>query len=179
MKTLSLVIAAGLCLTAVQIQAAEVVVPMTLVDASGPGASIGTLKFRDSKAGAVVTPRLSGLTPGPHGFHVHENPSCAPKEQEGKSVPALSAGGHYDPDKTTRHEGPWGQGHKGDMPALAVDGDGAARDSVTVPHVTVADLKGRAIVIHAGADNYSDQPKPLGGGGARVACGVVPAAKPK
>jgi len=28
-------------------------------------------------------------------------------------------------------------------------------------------------MIHAGGDNYADQPAPLGGGGARVACGVI------
>jgi hypothetical protein len=43
----------------------------------------------------------------------------------------------------------------------------------------VADLNGRSVVVHAGADTYSDQPKPLGGGGARVACGVVPMMKMK
>jgi Cu-Zn family superoxide dismutase len=41
------------------------------------------------------------------------------------------------------------------------------------PRLSTDDLKGRAIVIHSGGDNYSDTPRPLGGGGARVACGVV------
>jgi hypothetical protein len=45
--------------------------------------------------------------------------------------------------------------------------------AVTVPHLTLADVKGRSIMIHVGGDNYSDQPAPLGGGGARIACGVV------
>ncbi|MFZ2076615.1 MAG: superoxide dismutase family protein, partial [Xanthobacteraceae bacterium] len=43
----------------------------------------------------------------------------------------------------------------------------------TAPHLTVAAVKGHAIMIHAGGDNYSDQPAPLGGGGARIACGVT------
>jgi Cu-Zn family superoxide dismutase len=167
----------GLTLLGGQAWAAEVVVPINAVDSSGSGARIGTLKFRDGKAGLMVTPKLSGLTSGPHGFHIHENPNCAPKEQDGKPVAGLMAGGHFDPDKSGRHEGPWAHGHKGDMPALAVNGDGIATDSVTVPRLKVADLKGRSIVIHAGADNYADQPKPLGGGGARIACGVVPAMK--
>jgi Cu/Zn superoxide dismutase len=46
-------------------------------------------------------------------------------------------------------------------------------ESVVAPHLTVADVKGRSIVIHAGGDNYSDQPAPLGGGGARIARGVA------
>ena len=36
------------------------------------------------------------------------------------------------------------------------------------------DVSGRALMIHEGGDNYADEPKPLGGGGARIACGVIP-----
>ena len=50
---------------------------------------------------------------------------------------------------------------------------GKATKAVVVPHLTVSDVKSRSIMIHAGGDNYSDQPAPLGGGGARIACGVV------
>ncbi len=174
MARIALGVIAGLAMFGGQAFAAEVVIPVNAVDASGIGAQIGTLKAKDTKAGLLVTPKLAGLTPGPHGFHVHENPSCAAKEQDGKAMPGLAAGGHFDPDKTGKHEGPWGHGHEGDMPALAVNGDGTAIDAVTVPRLKVADLKGRSIVIHAGADNYADQPKPLGGGGPRIACGVVP-----
>jgi Cu-Zn family superoxide dismutase len=37
----------------------------------------------------------------------------------------------------------------------------------------MSDLKGRSIVIHANGDNHSDLPNKFGGGGARVACGVI------
>jgi len=50
---------------------------------------------------------------------------------------------------------------------------GKATKAVVVPHLTVSDVKSRSIMIHAGGDNYSDQPAPLGGGGARIACGVA------
>jgi Cu-Zn family superoxide dismutase len=59
------------------------------------------------------------------------------------------------------------------MPVLTVDASGKASKSVVAPHLKVADVKGRSIVIHAGGDNYSDQPAPLGGGGARIVCGVA------
>jgi hypothetical protein len=61
------------------------------------------------------------------------------------------------------------------QPTLAntVDASGEATKAVVVPHLTVADVKGCSIMIHAGGDNYSDQPAPLGGGGARIACGVA------
>jgi Cu-Zn family superoxide dismutase len=55
------------------------------------------------------------------------------------------------------------------MPVLTVDASGKATKAVTAPHLTVADVKGRSIMIHAGGDNYSDQPAPLGGGGGRIA----------
>lgn len=164
----------GLAVTATPAWAGKVVIPMNAIDSSGVGAGIGTITASDGKNGLTLVPRLSGLMPGPHGIHVHENPSCQPKEQDGKMVPGLAAGGHFDPTKSGKHEGPWGHGHMGDLPALSVNGDGSAGDPLVAPHLKVADLKGRAIVIHGGADNYSDQPKPLGGGGARVACGVVP-----
>jgi Cu-Zn family superoxide dismutase len=82
----------------------------------------------------------------------------------------MAAGGHYDPANTGKHLGPQGEGHKGDLPALTVDVSGETTKGVVAPHLTVADIKGRSIIIHAGADNYSDQPAPLGGGGARIAC---------
>jgi Cu-Zn family superoxide dismutase len=44
---------------------------------------------------------------------------------------------------------------------------------VLAPRIKVSDLKGRSLMIHAGGDNYSDSPQKLGGGGARVACGVI------
>ena len=91
----------------------------------------------------------------------------------GQPAAGMAAGGHYDPANTSKHLGPHGEGHKGDMPVLTVDGKGKARKVVIAPHLTVADVKSRSIVIHAGGDNYSDQPAPLGGGGARIACGVV------
>ncbi|KIL98429.1 Superoxide dismutase Cu-Zn precursor [Paramagnetospirillum magnetotacticum MS-1] len=174
MRRTLLFTALGLVFAGTSALAAELVIPINAINTEGVGAIIGSVKVKDGKGGMTVTPKLSGLTPGPHGFHVHENPSCQPKEQDGKMVPGLSAGGHFDPAKAGKHEGPWGHGHQGDLPALAVNGDGNATDAVVASMLKVADLKGRAIVIHAGADNYSDQPKPLGGGGGRVACGVVP-----
>src|SRR5690606_1630249 len=60
-----------------------------------------------------------------------------------------------------------------DLPPLYVDEDGSARHPVLAPRLKLADLQGRAIMIHAGGDNYADEPSKLGGGGSRVACGVV------
>jgi Cu-Zn family superoxide dismutase len=151
----------------------DAVVSVTLVNEQGIGRDIGTITASDSKYGLVLTPQLRDLPPGLHGFHVHEKPDCAHVMKDGKAVPALAAGGHYDPANTGKHAGPYGNGHLGDLPALYVAADGTASLPVLAPRLKVADIRGRSLMIHAGGDNYADLPAPLGGGGARAACGVV------
>ncbi len=151
----------------------SVVVEMHLVAAEGVGEAIGTVTATQRPYGTLLTPSLGKLTPGVHGFHVHENPDCRAKEKDGNPVPGLAAGGHYDPTGAGTHQGPFGEGHLGDLPALVVDAEGNAAAPVLAPRIRVADLRGRALMIHAGGDNYSDMPEKLGGGGARMACGVV------
>jgi superoxide dismutase, Cu-Zn family len=150
------------------------VVPMTLVDARGIGASIGEVVLTETRYGVVLTPSLTGLPPGLHGFHVHENPSCAPAEKDGAMVAAQAAGAHYDPQHSGKHGLPWGDGHLGDLPALYVGADGKAANPVLAPRLKLEELAGRSLMIHAGGDNHSDHPAPLGGGGGRIACGVIP-----
>ena len=153
---------------------ASMSIPMHAVNADGVGERVGQVTVSESDHGLVFTPQLEGLDQGVHGFHVHQNASCEPAEKDGKMTAAAAAGGHYDPEKTGHHGTPWGDGHLGDLPSLYVDADGKATLPVLAPRLEMDDLEGRAVMIHAGGDNYSDQPKPLGGGGARVACGVVP-----
>lgn len=148
-------------------------VNMNKIDAKGIGAAIGTIEFMDTPQGLAIMTNLKDLTAGQHGFHVHENASCDAKDKDGKPVAGLAAGGHYDPAGTKRHAGPQGNGHLGDLPVLMAAADGTSKETLTAPHLKVAELKGRSIMIHENGDNFSDQPKPLGGGGARVACGVV------
>ena len=169
------IVAAGLFVCAAA-QAAEksVVVPLTAVTADGAGASVGKVTVTESAGGLVFTPDLKSLPPGTHGFHLHEKASCDPGEKDGKKGAALAAGGHFDPAKTGKHEGPDAMGHEGDLPRIEIAADGTDTTPVTAPHLkTLATLKGHALMIHAGGDNYADQPEPLGGGGARIACGVI------
>jgi Cu-Zn family superoxide dismutase len=155
--------------------AAQVSAPIALATPAGPGAAVGVVTLSDGPAGAVVSVDLHGLPPGQHGFHIHMNADCGPGPVNGQpGAPAGAAGGHFDPGHTGMHMGPAGQGHMGDLPYLTVAPDGTDHETLTAPRWTdVSGLKGHALVIHAGGDNYSDQPKPLGGGGARIACGVV------
>jgi Cu-Zn family superoxide dismutase len=159
--------------------AADLEVTMKELTATGTGDSIGTVTFRDdAELGLLIIPKLSGLSPGSHGFHVHEKPDCAPQSKDGETVPGGAAGGHYDPQQTGKHAGPVGDGHLGDLPVLLVGADGSATMAMFAPRLKVSDLQGRALIVHQGGDNYADQPKKLGGGGARVACGIAAASSP-
>jgi len=152
----------------------SVVVPINLVSSTGVGQSIGEIKLSDSKEGLQIVPNLKQLPAGERAIHVHENPSCDPGLKDGVMSPAVAAGPHYDPAHTGKHLGPNGEGHHGDLPVLNVNNSGEAKTAIVAPHLTLAEVHKRAIVIHEGGDNYSDTPKPLGGAGGRIACGVIP-----
>ncbi|HCU0189997.1 TPA: superoxide dismutase [Cu-Zn] SodC2 [Citrobacter koseri] len=155
-------------------QAASEEVTMNLVTSQGVGQSIGSVTIAETDKGLEFTPELKALPPGEHGFHIHANGSCQPAIKEGKASAAEAAGGHFDPHNTGKHEGPEGAGHMGDLPVLVVNNDGIATMPVTAPRLKSLDeIKDKALMIHVGGDNMSDQPKPLGGGGERYACGVI------
>jgi superoxide dismutase, Cu-Zn family len=169
----SLILALALTFAAASVRADEMTITINLATASGPGKAIGTIKVEDTPHGALFTPTLRGLPPGLHGFHVHEHATCDAAPKDGKATAGHAAGNHYDPGETGKHLGPYGQGHLGDLPPLFVDANGNATLPVLAPRMRVKDLVGRSVMIHEGADNYADEPKPLGGGGARIACGVA------
>ncbi|PRB82745.1 superoxide dismutase family protein [Pseudomonas sp. MYb185] len=167
-----LILAAALSIGAAQ--AASQDVTINLVDAEGAQQDIGTITISETDHGLLFTPALTSLPAGVHGFHVHQNGSCDPAEKDGKMSAAEAAGGHYDPEQTGKHLGPYADGHLGDLPALYVNADGSADYPVLAPRISkLADIQGRALMIHAGGDNHADHPEPLGGGGSRVACGVI------
>lgn len=150
-------------------------ISVQLLDPVKGNQDVGFVSVTESKYGLVFTPELKGLTAGVHGFHIHESPSCDAKEKDGKLTAGLAAGGHWNPNGAKAHGFPWSdEAHLGDLPALYVDAEGNATHPVLAPRLkSLADIKGRSIMIHAGGDNHSDEPKPLGGGGARMACGVI------
>lgn len=153
---------------------ADTTVTLHQVDAKGVGAEIGKVTISESEYGLVFTPELKNLEPGVHGFHLHQNASCEPKEENGSITPAGAAGGHYDPKKSGKHGLPWGDGHLGDLPALYVESNGEATQPVLAPRLKkLADVANLSIMVHKGGDNHADHPQPLGGGGARIACGVI------
>lgn len=172
MKRLSLAVLTLLACTGAQ--AASEKVEMNLVTAQGIGQSIGEVTINETDKGLEFTPDLKALPPGEHGFHIHANGSCEPAMKDGKASAAEAAGGHFDPHQTGKHAGPDGEGHLGDLPVLVVNNEGKAVIPVTASRLKSLDeIKDKALMIHVGGDNMADQPKPLGGGGARFACGVI------
>ncbi|WP_131781015.1 superoxide dismutase family protein [Legionella gresilensis] len=126
-------------------------------------APLGKITFTDTQYGLLIKPDLTTLPAGAHGFHLHQHANCGDA--------GMDAGGHFDPKDTKKHLGPYGDGHLGDLPVLFIMEDGKANTPLLAPRLKTSDLTGLAVMIHAGGDNYSDNPA-LGGGGARLGCGV-------
>jgi Cu-Zn family superoxide dismutase len=158
-----------------QAQAQELRAEMYLITPGASNQPIGLILISSTDMGAKFVADLQGLPPGQHGFHVHENGDCGPgPTAAGPIAPGMAAGGHFDPERTNAHRGPEGQGHLGDLPFLTVQADGKGVGEALAPRIKdAAQLRGKALVLHDGGDNYSDVPAPLGGGGDRIACGII------
>lgn len=138
------------------------------------GTKIGTVWLKDTKKGLLVEVNLNNLPQGEHGFHIHENPDCSAHIiDKNKTEFAYNAGGHFDPYNTNKHLGPNGGGHLGDLPYLSVGENKNVKRKFYLKNIKVKDFKNRSIIIHSGGDNYKDIPLASGGGGARIACGVI------
>jgi superoxide dismutase, Cu-Zn family len=141
----------------------------SLFDSSGTRVGLATFSETEGKAQLGVS--VSGLTPGQHGMHIHENGTCTPPDFE-------SAGGHFNPG--SKHHGlvnPEGP-HAGDLPNLVARTDGSADTTLTVSPSLLAEgpasmigTQKRAFVIHADPDDQKSDPS--GKSGARVVCGVI------
>jgi superoxide dismutase, Cu-Zn family len=132
----------------------------------------GVVSFTKERDGMHVVASVSGLSPGLHGFHLHEYGDCS-------SPDANSAGGHFNPGNMP-HGGPTGdKRHAGDFGNIQADASGSGRLTLVDPKLSFDgpySVLGRAVVVHAQADDFTSQP--TGASGARVACGVVGIAKP-
>ena len=132
----------------------------------------GVVVFTKVQNGVKVVADVAGLTPGEHGFHVHEYGDCSASD-------ATSTGGHYNPDNMP-HGGPTDmKRHEGDLGNIMADMDGKAHfewtDNLLALNGTHS-IIGRAVIVHAGKDDLTSQPS--GNAGPRVACGVIGIAKP-
>ncbi len=151
------------------------------------GGEVGTATVAKSGDHVEITVDAHGLQPGFHGLHVHQYGKCEANSvapSGGAPGNFLSAGGHLQVGDQPMHPA------SGDLTSLEVRKDGTAKLVTTTDTVTLDQLKGKALMIHAGADNFANIPNrylqsnggapgpdaetlATGDAGARVACGVI------
>jgi Cu-Zn family superoxide dismutase len=131
---------------------------------------MGTISFLESPdniAGARIVVQLTGLQPGPHGFHIHETGDCSAPD-------AASAGAHFNPHMMPHGSRTAPERHSGDLGNVVANDAGEV--DVTIDDATVSfegddSVLGKAVIVHADQDDYTTQPS--GNSGDRVACGVI------
>ncbi|MET0909989.1 MAG: superoxide dismutase family protein [Ilumatobacteraceae bacterium] len=151
------------------------------------GNKVGKVKFEGDHDGTVVKVNVEGVTvglDGYHGLHLHANDTAGPCDPAAPAGPFTNVGGHWNPTMLDHGS------HAGDLPSLQVllDGSGSAR-SVT-GRFDPGDIGGRAVILHAGPDNFANVPvryvtgeppvpgpdaatKGTGDSGGRIACGII------
>lgn len=127
----------------------------------------GVVTFTQVEGGVRIQAEVTGLTPGNHGFHVHEKGDCSAPD-------ATSAGGHFNPTGHQHGAPSDAERHAGDLGNLAADETGRAVLDWVDPSMQLtgdASIVGRGVIVHADEDDYATQP--TGNAGGRVACGVI------
>ncbi len=141
------------------------------IEAKSDSKVAGVVHFMAKGETVTVHAKITGLTPGEHGFHVHEKGDCS--SPDGKS-----AGGHFNPHGVD-HAGPDADAHHaGDLGNITANAEGVAELTVDLPTSFLSlapdaknNIVGRAVVVHGGADDLKSQPS--GAAGPRVGCGVI------
>ncbi|BDU18456.1 superoxide dismutase family protein [Lysobacter auxotrophicus] len=142
---------------------------VNLASASGSLVS-GKLTVVPMGNGVHLTGEIGGLSPGStHAIHIHEKGDCS-------AADASSAGGHFNPSAQPHGKVGSGAHHGGDMDNLVANAEGVAQvnqhaEGVTLGGGAANDVAGKAVIVHAAADDYRTQP--TGNAGGRVACGVI------
>ena len=138
------------------------------LEATKGNTTAGTVNFVQKGDKVAVTAKVSGLSPGSHGFHIHDKGDCS-------SGDGMSAGGHFNPQGKPHAHPTTADRHAGDMPMLVADSYGEATLTVELDVITIgagaADIVGRSVIVHKDPDDFKTQP--TGNSGARVACGVI------
>ncbi|GAA4465021.1 superoxide dismutase family protein [Novipirellula rosea] len=123
----------------------------------------GTLRLVQKGDELVITGKVRNLTPGEHGFHIHEF-------GDRRAADGTSAGGHFNPAGHD-HGAPGSHSHAGDLGNILADDQGVATVNVTTKDTALHFILGRSFVVHAGKDDLKSQPS--GDAGPRVAVGIV------
>jgi Cu-Zn family superoxide dismutase len=141
---------------------------MAKLEATKGNTTAGTVTFKAKGDKVLVNAVVTGLSPGNHGFHIHDKGDCS-------SGDGMSAGGHFNPLNKPHAAPTTPNRHTGDMPMLVADQSGNATVTFEIDVMTIGsgpnDIVGHAVIIHKDPDDYTTQP--TGNSGARVACGVI------
>ncbi|MYM28653.1 superoxide dismutase family protein [Duganella sp. CY15W] len=169
----SRLLALGLALAATGLaQAAATTAEAELKPTQGNNVS-GTVRFAQQDGKLTIDADVKGLTPGVHGFHLHEKGDCSAPD-------GTSAGGHFNPGSQQHGDPAHAMHHGGDFGNLTADASGNAKLHLVVPTSQISldagaagNVVGRGLIVHADADDFMTQP--TGNSGKRLACGVVAA----
>lgn len=132
---------------------------------------MGTVTFTKSDDAVQVVADITGLTPGKHGFHIHEFGDCSAPD-------GASAGSHFNPTKKSHGAPDASDRHVGDLGNIEADKDGKAhlewKDKM-LKFSGENSILGRGVIVHEKVDDWS---QPTGNAGGRLACGMIGVAKP-
>lgn len=142
-----------------------------VIHGTEPGSQIsGQATFQETPQGLKVTAQVSHLSPGKHGFHIHQNGACG---DGGKA-----AGGHFNPDNAPHGlllKDGLSHAHAGDLGNIEVGADGNGKLEETIPSLTLSEGKysvaGKSVILHAKEDDLAGQP--AGNAGDRIGCGEI------
>ena len=166
-RSMAVALLGGLVAAGIAAAAQAQTATATLAPTAG-NTTAGTVTFIQKGDKVTVNAKVSGLTPGGHGFHVHEKGDCSAPD-------AMSAGGHFNPTGKPHGSPDVPDHHAGDMPMLQADASGNATLSADIDVITIGggatDIVGKSVIVHKDADDFKTQP--TGNSGARVACGII------
>jgi Cu-Zn family superoxide dismutase len=146
---------------------------LALIEGKSGSSLTGKAVFVQRGNSVALQITLENASPGIHAIHLHEKGDCSAPD-------GMSAGPHWNPEGQAH--GKWGHSpfHRGDIGNIEVGKDGKGSTSLTsevwsVGGAPETDVTNKAVVVHAGPDDFATQP--TGNAGGRIGCGVVVAGK--
>jgi Cu-Zn family superoxide dismutase len=164
-------VAGALMLSIVNSSAQEPTKAIAVLQSASGSKVTGTVTFTKTGDTVQVVADITGLTPGKHGFHIHEFGDCSAPD-------AASAGGHLNPMHKPHGSPDSPERHEGDMGNLEADSTGKAHLELKDNMLKLSgenSILGHAVIVHEKVDDWS---QPVGNAGGRLACGVIGVAKP-
>ncbi len=166
----SLVLAASLTAGLMVAGLAHADTAIAVIQATTPDSKVsGSVELTDTPEGLKISGNFQNLTPGKHGFHIHENGACG---EAGKA-----AGGHYNPGKVDHgllSKDGFAHAHAGDFGNVEIGADGTGKFQAVEKGLTLKggehSVAGKAFILHEKEDDFG---QPTGNAGGRIGCGII------